>query len=308
MRSPRVPFWIRCRLRWRREQGSWFARRPETFTGKVRWKMLKDRRPLLTTFADKVAVRDYVSRTIGPEYLTTVYAVLEDLDGFERSGLPREFVAKASHASGGVWIVSDHAPDGFRVEGSHSTVSAAPGGGWHRVLTRPDTLDWDLLESTLAAWLARRFTDEHPEWAYVNVPRRIVVEELLKADKGALARDYKIFVFHGRPRLVQVHTDRFGDHRQDLYLPDWTPLDVRYIYPRSPVPEPRPATLDEMLSLASALGRETDFVRVDLYDAGGRIVFGELTSYPDAGKIVFVPETFDDDLGRWWSLPRSYRL
>ena len=47
LRSPGVPFWVRSRLLWRRDQGFWLARRPDTFNGKVRWKMLKDRRPLL---------------------------------------------------------------------------------------------------------------------------------------------------------------------------------------------------------------------------------------------------------------------
>ena len=43
--------------------------------------MLKDRRPLLTTFADKVAARAYVASVAGPEYLTACYAVLGDPNG-----------------------------------------------------------------------------------------------------------------------------------------------------------------------------------------------------------------------------------
>lgn len=305
MHSEHVPFWVRSRLWWRREQRTWIARPPETFSGKVRWKMLKDRRPLLTTFADKVAVRAYVARTVGAEYLTTAYAVTDDVAELERGRLPREFVAKASHGSGGVWIVSDDAPEGMHIEGSAPAEAPDPGDAWHRILTRPDALDWDTLRSTLGAWLSMRF--RRPEWAYVDVPPRILVEEVLKGANGDLAREYKIFVFHGEPRVVQVHTDRFGEHRQNLYLRDWTPLAVHYRYPPSPDPEPRPASLDQMLGVAAALGRETDFVRVDLYDADGRIVFGELTSYPDAGDCQFVPESFDEDLGRWWTLPSSYR-
>ena len=52
-----------------------------------------------------------------------------------------------------------------------------------------------------------------------------------------------------------------------------------------------------MLGIAEVLGEDTDFVRVDLYDLGGRIVFGELTSYPYGGVDEFRPASFDRVLG-----------
>ena len=69
-RSPRMPFEVRCRLLYWDKRRSWPTRHGVTFTEKLRWKMVKDRRPLLTIFADKVAVRDYVANIIGPEVLT----------------------------------------------------------------------------------------------------------------------------------------------------------------------------------------------------------------------------------------------
>lgn len=50
-------------VRWRR---LWKTRTPVTFTDKVRYKMLRDRRRLLVTFADKAAVREYVTEVLGP--------------------------------------------------------------------------------------------------------------------------------------------------------------------------------------------------------------------------------------------------
>ena len=40
---------------------------------------------------------------------------------------------------------------------------------------------------------------------------------------------------------------------------------------------------------------------------GDRIVFGELTSYPGAGKVSFDPASFDGELGAWWTPPKRYR-
>jgi hypothetical protein len=72
------------------------------------------------------------------------------------------------------------------------------------------------------------------------------------------------------------------------------------------IPDP-PANLPEMIRIAEALGQETDMVRVDLYEMGGRVVFGELTNYPAGGTAPFTPEEFNRILGEGWEPPREYR-
>jgi hypothetical protein len=62
-----------------------------------------------------------------------------------------------------------------------------------------------------------------------------------------------------------------------------------------------------MIDLAQRLGADTDFVRVDLYDVGGCVVFGELTSFPAGGDVPFDPESFNTEFGRPWTVPRRYR-
>ena len=44
-----------------------------------------------------------------------------------------------------------------------------------------------------------------------------------------------------------------------------------------------------------------------LYDVDGRVVFGELTSFPAGGDSPFDPESFDEEFGRHWTVPRRYR-
>jgi hypothetical protein len=46
-----------------------------------------------------------------------------------------------------------------------------------------------------------------------------------------------------------------------------------------------------------------DFVRVDLYEIGDQIKFGELTCYPESGMGVFTPDSWDEAFGRPWVLP-----
>lgn len=44
----------------------------------------------------------------------------------------------------------------------------------------------------------------------------------------------------------------------------------------------------------------SDFIRVDLYNIDGRIIFGELTNYPGVGLDKFHPSSWDMKLGNYW--------
>jgi hypothetical protein len=55
-----------------------------------------------------------------------------------------------------------------------------------------------------------------------------------------------------------------------------------------------------MRALAERLSERFEFVRVDLYAIGDRIVVGELTHYPAAGNKAFDPPEWDLRLGALW--------
>jgi hypothetical protein len=268
-----------------------------SFQDKVRYKMLADRRPLLTTFADKVAVRDYVAERVGADLLPELHLVTDSPEAILRAELPRGFAFKPSHASGACVVVADFAPEDAELP---ATPDAFAG-----FVVRPENADRVRLSRLGAYWLSRGYRT-YEEWAYLNVPRRLLVEELLEVD-GAIPLDFKLSVFHGRVRVIQVELDRYTNHLRNFYTPEWERLDVAATkYPPGP-DVARPGLLDEMVRVAERLGAETDYVRVDLYEIGTRIVFGELTNYPEAGRVEFVPPEFDIELGRWWSLPKRYR-
>lgn len=274
--------------------------RPQTFNEKVRYKMLRDRRPLVVTFADKAAVREYVAATVGAEYLPRAYGVLDDAAQLIDLDLPEEYVVKPTHGSGGVVVVSRQAPP--------DACLPEPGGAWTYRQIRPDTLAPADLVRLVAEWLAKPFGGgANQEWAYSRVPRRILVEELLSGAGGGVPDDHKFFVFHGRCHYVQVVTGRFGRPAESFYRPSWERLELRGAKRSTKAPIPRPDRLGEMIGLAERLGAETDFVRVDLYALPDRIVFGELTNYPAGGYAPFNPPHFDLEFGRPWTVPRRYR-
>jgi hypothetical protein len=275
------------------------TRRPATFNEKVRYKMLRDRRPLLVTFADKAAVRAHAASVIGEEYLPRSYGILTDPAELWALDLPSSFVIKPTHGSGAVVAVHPDAPAGSRLP--------APDRPWDCVEVRPDALDRAAFEALARRWLSSvHGHGPNREWAYSFVPPRLLIEEFLVGPDGGIPHDYKLFVFHGQCRYVQVDTGRFGSHTQDFFLPTWEKLPMSGGLPWADPPPPRPERLDEMISIAERLGSDTDFVRVDLYALPDRIVFGELTNYPAGGDSPFFPPSFNAEFGAHWTVPARY--
>jgi hypothetical protein len=278
----------------------WRTRNPVTFREKVRYKMLRDRRDLVVTFADKAAVRDYVAAVVGESYLPRAYAIIDSPRGLYDLALPDYYVVKPTHGSGAAIIVSSHAPVDSRLPD--------PRWGWVYSHVRPEFATGHQIAQIAEEWVAKLYGQgPNREWVYGQVPRRVIVEEMLAGVDGAIPDDYKFFVFHGQCVFIQVDSGRFGRRTQDFYRPDWQRVPMSGGPPWAD-PEPaRPEHLDEMIRVAESLGRDTDFVRVDLYDVDGRVVFGELTSFPAGGDSPFDPEAFNVEFGRPWSVPRKYR-
>jgi hypothetical protein len=262
--------------------------------------MLRDHRQLMVTFADKVAVRDYVASIAGPDVLPRLLHVLDDPALLRHVDLPAEYVVKPAHGSGVAVIVSDSAATEARLP----HVSE----GWSYSHVLPQHATRDRLVALGESWLAQLYGQgPNREWAYGHVPRRILIEEYLEGPSCTVPGDYKLFVFHGTCRYIQVDRGRFADRTQDFFSPDWTHIPLSGGHPWSSPIIPRPERLQAMIHLAQELARETDFVRVDLYDLGERLVFGELSSLPAGGDSPFVPESYNEEFGSHWMPPRRYR-
>lgn len=60
---------------------------------------------------------------------------------------------------------------------------------------------------------------------------------------------------------------------------------------------PKPACLSEMLEIARKLSEGLLFTRIDLYIVQDKIIFGEVTFYPESGFGPYVPDETDLALG-----------
>jgi len=274
---------------------------PRRFTDKVRRRMLFDRDPLLQTFADKALVRDYVRSVVGERYLARAYAISDDPRSVDWHALPETYACKATHACGGAVIVSEDAD-------ASTTLPAPEGAKWGRFFVRPGSASPERMTAISEHWLGRRFgrgPGSTHEWQYGGITPRILVEELLRGPDGRRVNaEYNFYVFHGVCAIVRAASDRMTKLRLGTYRPDWTRIPVSGSRHEPDEPHERPANLDDMLRVAEALATDIEFVRVDLYDLGDRVVFGELTVTPTAGRPR-IPPMLDRLLGEYWHLGRS---
>ena len=115
--------------------------------------------------------------------------------------------------------------------------------------------------------------------------------------------DYKFFCFHGVPRIVLIVTDRANDCRYDFYDMDFNHLDLRYGKGRDDDKIQKPEFFDEMQEVAAKLSKGIPFVRMDLYEVGGRVYFGEYTFFDGGGFQFLEPEKWEYKMGSWINLP-----
>ena len=238
---------------------------PQTFNEKIQWLKLYDRCPEYTMMVDKYAVREYIAKKIGKEYLIPLLGVWDSPDDIDFESLPNQFVLKCNHNSGlGLCICKNKSE-----------------------------LDIKKVKRGLKRGLGQDYYLHGREWPYKNVPRKIVCEKYMTDESGVEPKDYKIFNFDGEPKIIEVDYDRFVEHKRNLYTIDWQYIEAEIQYPADPDYHiERPERLEKMLGLARILSEGFSHVRTDFYCIDDHIYFGELTFYHGSGFEKFRPEKF----------------
>ncbi|MDW0116301.1 ATP-grasp fold amidoligase family protein [Sporosarcina thermotolerans] len=246
---------------------------PKTFNEKLQWLKLNDRKPHYTKLVDKFEVREYISEKIGEKYLIPLIGIWDNFDDIEFSELPNEFVLKCTHDSGSVFICTNKS--NFNIEKVKLRINKA---------------------------LKRNYYYHTREWPYKNVKPRIVCESYI-ADADIAPDDYKVICFNGKAKLVQLHTDRHENHKQDFYDLNWNKTTISQGMPCSDKVHKKPKQFEEMIKLSERLASNTYQVRIDWFIVRDRLYFGEITFFDGSGFIPFDKEEDDYLLGSWIKIP-----
>ncbi len=112
--------------------------------------------------------------------------------------------------------------------------------------------------------------------------------------------DYKFFCFNGEPRYCQVISGRGTKMCIDFFDLEWKhqPFHEPHEFPFADVEPQKPIHFKQMLDLARKLANGNPFSRIDFYDTGEKVLFGDFTLFPTSGMGGFCPKDFDTILGR----------
>ncbi|WP_332875420.1 ATP-grasp fold amidoligase family protein [Ornithinimicrobium sediminis] len=244
---------------------------PVRFTEKVNWRMVYDRREVISLACDKLSSKEYAVAH-GVRVPQTLW-VGTDVAEFASSWTP-EMCSE--------WVLKPNFSSGHIVFGSG----------------RPDA---EALAGTVGHWMGEKSRATIGEWGYGSARRVIFAEERLSPPDVPI-QDYKFFVFQGRVLFCRTVHATVKPRRTRWYGEGWVPLDYRDGGYELADPVPMPDTYADMEAAAQRLGAAYDFVRVDLYDMDGQVVFGELTVY-HTGGLQRLDRHLDLELGHAWSLP-----
>ena len=247
---------------------------PVLFSEKLQWYKINHRDPLMERVANKYTVRGYLEEVGYGHLLNDIYGIYTDVDDIDFDKLPDQFVIKGTHGSGFNIIVKDKS-----------------------MLNRRQA------RLMMKSWLRQHIAWSGREWVYEKMPRHIIVEKYLEDETGEL-RDYKFYCFNGKPAFMQLEVGRATDHNtRNFYDMDWKLMPFGKSLPHNPdLNVPVPVMFDEMKKIAEDLCQPFQYVRVDLYQVGGKIYFGELTFYPAGGAPDFIPSHYDAEVGKMWTL------
>ena len=226
---------------------------------------------------DKYLVREYISEKIGEEYLIPLIGVWDSPDEVDFDKLPERFVLKCNHNSGlGMYICKNKSK-----------------------------MDVQKVRDELRKGLKQDYYLTSREWPYKDVPRKIIAEKYMEDPETSELRDYKFFCFDGKVKALFIATERQNPNEEtkfDFFDENYTHLPIKNGHPNAKILPQKPKNFEKMKELAEVLSQRLPHIRVDFYEVGGKIYFGELTFFQNSGLVPMEPEEWDYKFGEWINL------
>jgi len=280
MRHP----WIWLRL-FRRKRGMGIPRPdiafPLTANEKYAWRKIFDRDPRFVILSDKQAVKDWVAGLgVDVSVPTTLWCGTDARD-IPETVLKGDVVIKATHG----WRMNIFVKDGH--------------------------YDQARLLEEANGFLEKSHGLEEFEWAYFDVPRRLLVEEMLRPASCDLM-DLKLYTFGPHVEQIVLISENEQGRAGAIWEPDsdgrFRMLEINTAISERIDRRPLPECIGKALRLASEIGTDFDHLRVDFLTDGTLLYLGEITVYNLAGRAHHTGHIVDTPLNRSWDLRRSWFL
>lgn len=246
---------------------------PKTFNEYIGWLKFNYENELWKQCADKILVKEYLSKRGFGEYYPKTLAVYTNSKEIDLSKLPQKFMLKTNHDSGTVFKCDKEKTDFSRVF---------------------QKLDDSISHNYI----------NYGEWVYKDIKPLIFAEELLEpAGNDTSLNDYKFFVYNGKYKWGYAVRDREIDSKSLVFESDYSSQNIGYIFPKvkkSRLPE-KPKSFEKMIKIAEEIGKDFWFVRVDFYDTNHGPKIGELTFFSQSGVGLFTKKFYDFKYGQYFN-------
>ena len=263
-----LPLVLRRHLLYLATYGRWgnFSS-PRYFSEKMQWRILNDRRELLSWTCDKLASKEYARRVarssgIALQVPRTLWfgTDVRSLQSAVAAGFPARWVLKPNHSCGRLRIVDSSA----------------------------GSIDWGDIAEVLPRWTER---DEEERvlghWSYGQARHVVFAEEFVDHALHGVV-DFKVLGFGGKVETIIVQANASDLKVGSLILdrgfrPKSNSTAAQQLDLLAAVERLGEKERQSILTIAELLIAPFDQMRVDLYVQGGSIGFGELSAYHSSG-------------------------
>ena len=256
---------------------------PKDVNEKINWMKFYGDTSMWHIFADKYGVRNYLEEIGLKNILIPLIGKWDSVDDVNWDSLPNQFVMKCNNGSGDVVVCKAKCK-----------------------------LDIDKTKSHFKKMLNEKLSILSGEPHYAKIKPCIIAEELLDSStqpcNSTSLVDYKIWAFDGKPMFIWCTWNRRQYNANvamfDLdwqFHPEWSVWTKHYVKPDELLP--KPICFDDMMNIASLLSKGQPVARIDLYEVGGKVYFGEITMTSQGGYMDFYTQEFLDKMGELTRLP-----
>lgn len=233
---------------------------PKSFSEKLLWLSLNTYRnnPEILKLSDKFLVREYVENKGLKHILNEVYFYWNNAQDINFEVLPESFVLKLS-------------------QGCQTNIISPSDKQLNIAETKKIVSQW-----SSGQYFYDKMMADIGGISVNDLKKYYICERFLYQSENNDLTDFKIYCFNGEPKAILVIEDRYGTKRGAFMSPEWKFIsDLSGSYSKMSNDIEKPKSLDEMIKVAKKLSQDFPFVRVDLYDISGKVVFGELTFFPN---------------------------
>ncbi|MGJ8610865.1 MAG: ATP-grasp fold amidoligase family protein [Octadecabacter sp.] len=167
------------------------------------------------------------------------------------------------------------------------------------------------IRSEANKWLATAYGENSCQWWYQFIDRKVFLEKELSENEGdGPLRDFRFHIINGKAALLQldvgVGTD---DHHNPVYDENLNYMPHNFLR-KNLKEEPLPEMAERAQAAAIQIGSRFQYCRVDLYVQKKKIILGELTFLPNAGRRPVKSPELDEYLCSFWdgNMPKATRI